>query len=81
MGALRSAAAGAGDCHAHQFHPINFPELQAVVDDDCLKADGRILKEKGELVVTKAAIDERLDEHGYSVSGLGDAGDRMFGKK
>ena len=26
-----------------------------------------------------AAIDERLDEHGYIVPGLGDAGDRLFG--
>ena len=28
-----------------------------------------------------AALDERLDEHGYIVPGLGDAGDRMFGTK
>jgi len=28
-----------------------------------------------------AAIDERLDEHGYIVPGLGDAGDRLFGTK
>ena len=28
-----------------------------------------------------AAVDERLDEHGYIVPGLGDAGDRMFGTK
>ncbi len=28
-----------------------------------------------------AAIDERLDEHGYIVPGLGDAGDRIFGTK
>ncbi|KRE17973.1 uracil phosphoribosyltransferase [Bosea sp. Root381] len=28
-----------------------------------------------------AAIDERLDEHGYIVPGLGDAGDRMFGTR
>ena len=27
------------------------------------------------------AIDERLDEHGYILPGLGDAGDRMFGTK
>jgi uracil phosphoribosyltransferase len=27
------------------------------------------------------AVDERLDEHGYIVPGLGDAGDRMFGTK
>ena len=31
--------------------------------------------------VVTAAIDERLDEHGYIVPGLGDAGDRMFGTK
>jgi len=28
-----------------------------------------------------AAIDQRLDEHGYIVPGLGDAGDRLFGTK
>lgn len=28
-----------------------------------------------------AAIDEKLDEHGYIVPGLGDAGDRLFGTK
>ncbi|RYE35331.1 MAG: uracil phosphoribosyltransferase [Hyphomicrobiales bacterium] len=28
-----------------------------------------------------AAIDERLNEHGYIVPGLGDAGDRMFGTR
>lgn len=29
--------------------------------------------------VVACAVDERLDEHGYIVPGLGDAGDRMFG--
>jgi len=28
-----------------------------------------------------AAVDERLDEHGYIVPGLGDAGDRLFGTR
>jgi uracil phosphoribosyltransferase len=28
-----------------------------------------------------AAVDERLDEHGYILPGLGDAGDRLFGTK
>ena len=27
------------------------------------------------------ALDERLNEHGYIVPGLGDAGDRIFGTK
>jgi uracil phosphoribosyltransferase len=31
--------------------------------------------------VFTAAIDRELDEHGYIVPGLGDAGDRMFGTK
>ena len=26
-----------------------------------------------------AAVDERLNEHGYIVPGLGDAGDRLYG--
>jgi uracil phosphoribosyltransferase (EC 2.4.2.9) len=28
-----------------------------------------------------AAIDERLNDHGYILPGLGDAGDRLFGTK
>ncbi len=28
-----------------------------------------------------AAIDEKLNSHGYIVPGLGDAGDRLFGTK
>jgi uracil phosphoribosyltransferase len=31
--------------------------------------------------IVTTAIDERLDDHGYIVPGLGDAGDRLFGTK
>ncbi len=31
--------------------------------------------------IVTAAVDERLDDHGYIVPGLGDAGDRLFGTK
>ncbi len=31
------------------------------------------------LTVVTAAVDERLNEHGYIVPGLGDAGDRLYG--
>ena len=34
-----------------------------------------------EVHIWTAAIDERLDDHGYIVPGLGDAGDRMYGTK
>lgn len=34
-----------------------------------------------EVPIYTPAIDERLDDHGYIVPGLGDAGDRLFGTK
>jgi uracil phosphoribosyltransferase len=39
------------------------------------------LEESGlPLRVFTASVDERLNEHAYIVPGLGDAGDRQFGK-
>ncbi len=32
-----------------------------------------------EVTIVVGAVDERLDEHGYIVPGLGDAGDRLYG--
>ncbi len=37
--------------------------------------------EHPDVPIYTAAIDERLNEHGYIVPGLGDAGDRIFGTK
>jgi uracil phosphoribosyltransferase len=34
-----------------------------------------------DVTVYTAAIDERLDEHGYILPGMGDAGDRLFGTR
>jgi uracil phosphoribosyltransferase len=34
-----------------------------------------------EIHIWTAAVDEKLNEHGYILPGLGDAGDRMFGTK
>ena len=34
-----------------------------------------------EVPIYTAAVDQRLNQHGYIVPGLGDAGDRMFGTK
>ncbi len=31
------------------------------------------------MTIVTAAIDERLNERGYIVPGLGDAGDRLYG--
>ena len=35
----------------------------------------------GDVDIYLAALDEKLNEHGYIVPGLGDAGDRIFGTK
>ena len=40
-----------------------------------------VLKEFPEIKIYVAEIDERLNDHGYIVPGLGDAGDRLFGTK
>jgi uracil phosphoribosyltransferase len=41
----------------------------------------RITADYPELDIYVAAIDERLNEHGYILPGLGDAGDKIFGTK
>ena len=41
----------------------------------------RVMTDHPDVDVYVAAMDERLNEHGYIVPGLGDAGDRIFGTK
>ncbi len=41
----------------------------------------RFQSECPDVPIWTAAVDERLNDHGYIVPGLGDAGDRMFGTK
>lgn len=41
----------------------------------------RLNKEHPDVEIYCAAVDEKLNDHGYIVPGLGDAGDRLFGTK
>ncbi|MEO6866588.1 MAG: uracil phosphoribosyltransferase [Gaiellales bacterium] len=41
----------------------------------------RLHRDHPDVDIYVAGIDERLDEHGFIVPGLGDAGDRLFGTK
>jgi len=41
----------------------------------------RLYTDHPDVPIYVAAVDERLNEHGYIVPGLGDAGDRLFGTK
>lgn len=40
-----------------------------------------VQKEHPDVDIYTAAVDEKLNDHGYIVPGLGDAGDRLFGTK
>jgi Uracil phosphoribosyltransferase len=41
----------------------------------------RITSQHPDVDIYTAAVDERLNENGYILPGLGDAGDRIFGTK
>ncbi len=41
----------------------------------------RVMLSHPDVDICVAAVDERLNEHGYIVPGLGDAGDRIYGTK
>ncbi len=47
----------------------------------CPEGVSRIQTDHPDVDIYVAAMDERLNEHGYIVPGLGDAGDRLFGTK
>ncbi len=40
-----------------------------------------MLEQHPDVVITSASLDEKLNDHGYIVPGLGDAGDRIFGTR
>ncbi len=41
----------------------------------------RLAQDHPDVEVVAAAVDERLNEHGYILPGLGDAGDRLYGTR
>ena len=41
----------------------------------------KVMKDHPDVDIYVAAVDEKLNDHGYIVPGLGDAGDRIFGTK
>ena len=47
----------------------------------CPEGIGALQKAHPDVAIYTAAIDRQLNEHGYILPGLGDAGDRIFGTK
>ncbi len=50
-----------------------------VAPEGCAKLEAELERLEVPVTVVTAAMDERLNEHGYIVPGLGDAGDRLYG--
>jgi len=71
-----SACAGAALLKARGARDIRFVCLLAAPE-----GIAQFQLEHADVPIWTAAVDERLNDHGYIVPGLGDAGDRMFGTK
>ena len=74
-----AAALGDREWHAHRhvegsdaFRLVQLPRAARVVQRTAAQTS---------VPVFAAAIDAKLNDHGYIVPGLGDAGDRLFGTK
>ncbi len=76
LATANSAVAAISRLRARGVHDIRFVCLLAAPE-----GVERLTKAHPEVQIWTAAIDERLNDHGYIVPGLGDAGDRMFGTK
>jgi len=71
-----SACAGASLLKARGARDIRFVCLLAAPE-----GIAQFQKEHPDVPIWTAAVDERLNDYGYILPGLGDAGDRMFGTK
>lgn len=57
------------------------PQMKVIVLVAAPEGIRRVQEAHPEVEIYTAAIDERLDEKGYIVPGLGDAGDKIFGTR
>ena len=74
LGTGGTATAAASELKERGAHHIHFMCLVAAPE-----GAARMAEEHPDVPVYTAALDRRLDESGYILPGLGDAGDRIFG--
>ena len=75
----------------HEFNPmmghrglrlaVTYPEIAKMQTKAVIRAAINVQKAHPDVEIFVGAIDEKLNDHGYIVPGLGDAGDRIFGTK
>ena len=60
---------------------VERPKVLVVDDEENIRflVASALLVQDVDVTVVMAGLDERLNEHGYIVPGLGDAGDRLYG--
>jgi uracil phosphoribosyltransferase len=76
LATANSAVAAIDKLKGRGVHDIRFVCLLAAPE-----GVERLTKAHPDVQIWTASIDEKLNDHGYIVPGLGDAGDRMFGTK
>jgi uracil phosphoribosyltransferase len=76
LATANSAVAAISKLKGRGVHDIRFVCLLAAPE-----GVERLTKAHPDVQIWTASIDEKLNDHGYIVPGLGDAGDRMFGTK
>jgi uracil phosphoribosyltransferase len=76
LATANSAVAAIDKLKARGVHDIRFVCLLAAPE-----GVAHLSTAHPDVEIWTAAIDEKLNDHGYIVPGLGDAGDRMFGTK
>jgi uracil phosphoribosyltransferase len=59
--------------------PDDLSGRQCFVLDEGLEAVEKAMDGRGDVTIVLGALDEKLNELGYIVPGLGDAGDRLYG--
>ena len=74
--ALNRALASPHEVSGAAYLPAGSPLLSAMPGLVALRLEGPAPSVR----VVTAAVDERLNDRGYIVPGLGDAGDRLFGE-
>jgi len=75
-------ATGGSGCDAVKFLKLrNVKNIKFVCLIASRQGIERLNREHPDVAIYCAAVDEKLNEYGYIVPGLGDAGDRLFGTK
>ncbi len=73
-------ATGGSACDAiAQLKSKGFKDIRLLCLVGVKQGIDKVLKEHPETEIYIAAVDDELNEHGYILPGLGDAGDRIFG--